>query len=312
MGRYFEPVPDNSPVATLAKELLSPAGPVTAERFCDDDGDYRRRYNVYKITADGRARVLKKSDRREITLYRDFLRGKGFAVPEYLGGAEREGESWLLLEYIDGPDLRRFTPEMALAGAETLARIQNAYWDAPVDGGRFRRYRERVDRRARCLENYPELAAAYRQFLARQEDCPRTLCSGDCLPCNGIFRDGRVWLLDWAFGGVLPYALDAARLIAHGAETREPYSFPFYMDTELRKTFLRAHYGRLERKPDWDQYIRDVRLAALNEYVEFLEPLINDPEVGREEIERSFYYRRARETAESLSRPATGGHDEII
>ena len=72
------------------------------------------------------------------------------------------------------------------------------------------------------------------------------------------------------------------------------------MDAELRSAFVRAYYERLERKPDWEQYIRDIKLAALNEYVEFLEVLVNDPEISREEIEDNFYYRRARETAANI------------
>ena len=283
-----------------AGELLRYGGSPAVERFCDDDGDYKRKYNVYKLTVDGKPFVLKKSDEKEIAIYRDFLQGQGFAVPEYLGSLECGDDTWLLMEYIDGPDLRRFDREMALACAETLSQIHNAYWNSSVDDGRFRRYWERVSRRAECLADYPETAKAYRLFLARQRECPRTFCSGDFLQCNGIWHDGRVYIIDWGFGGVMPYALDVARLIAHGSEKPEPYAFPFYMDAELRSAFVHAYYERLERKPEWERYIRDIKLAALNEYVEFLEVLINDPETSREEVEADFYYRRAGETAESI------------
>lgn len=279
---------------------LEPVSGLKVERFCDDDGDYKRKYNVYKLTAEGKPLVLKKSNSREIAIYRDFLQGKGFAVPAYFGSVEREGVTWLLMEYVEGPDLRRFDREMALACAETLAQVQNAYWNSPVEDGRFQRYWERINRRTECLKEYPELAAAYELFLARQKDCPRTLCSGDFLQCNGILREGRVYMIDWGFGGIMPYALDAARLIAHGSEKVEPYAFPFYMDGELRKTFLHAHYERLAQKPDWEQYLTDIKLAALNEYVEFLEVEINDPSASREEIESGFYYRRAIETAKAI------------
>lgn len=298
MGRYLELVPlEALPAAGWAAEQL---GPVSAERFCDDDGDYRRKYDVYKLTAGGKPFVLKKSDEREAAIYRDFLQGKGFSVPAYLGSTEREGVTWLLMEHIDGPDLRRFDHEKALASAKTLSQIQNAYWNSPIDDGRFRRYWERINRRAGCLKNYPELAKAYQLFLARQESCPRTLCSGDFLQCNGILRNGKVYMIDWAFGGLMPYALDIARLIAHGSEKPEPNAFPFYMDPDLRSVFVRAHYERLECRPDWEQYIQDIKLSALNEYVEFLEELINDPETTREEIEADFYYRRAVETAKTI------------
>lgn len=298
MGAYLEPVPLD---ALPAARLLDLDGPVTAERFCDDDGDYKRRYNVYKLAANGKTCVLKKSDSREVTLYRDFLHGRGFAVPEYLDSVEHEGTVWLLMEYINGPDLRQFDREKALACAKTLSQIQNAYWNSPVDDGRFQRYWERVNRRARCLRDYPELAEAYALFLARQKDCPRTLCSGDFLQCNGILRSGKVYMIDWAFGGIMPYALDVARLIAHGQEKPGPGAFPFYMDADLRSAFVRAHYERLEHKPDWKRYIEDIKLAALNEYVEFLEVQINDPETTREEVEADFYYRRAVETAKHIT-----------
>lgn len=298
---YLERVPiADVPAAKLAGELLHYSGSPEIERFCDDDGDYKRKYNVYKLTADGSAYVLKKSDSKEVMLYRDFLQGKGFAVPEYFGSVECEGALWLLMEHIDGPDLRRFDREKALASAKTLSQIQNAYWNSPIDDGRFRRYWERINRRAGCLENYPELAKAYQLFLARQESCPRTLCSGDFLQCNGILRNGKVYMIDWAFGGLMPYALDIARLIAHGSEKPEPSAFPFYMDPDLRSAFVHAHYDRLTQKPDWEQYVQDIKLAALNEYVEFLEELINDPGATREEIEADLYYRRAMETARAI------------
>lgn len=303
MGIYFERVSgDALPIGEFAEYL----GPVTAERFCDSDGEYQRKYNVYKISSGQRSFVLKKSDRREADLYRTFLLKKGFAVPEYYGDTQREDGVWLLMEHIDGPDLRRFDGKAALACAKTLAEIQNAYWECGLDGSRYQKYMERIHWRAQCLAGEPELAAAYRVFLERQETCPRTLSSGDFIQFNAVMRGGRAYMLDWAFGGVMPYALDAARLIAHGTEQPDPlgYGFPFYMDDSLRKTFLRAHYEGLGQKPGWERYLADITLAVLNEYVEFLEEelneLLEDPRSRGGEPENQLYYRRARETAARL------------
>lgn len=69
----------------------------------------------------------------------------------------------------------------------------------------------------------------------------------------------------------------------------------------MRKVFVQAQYERLRQKPDWDRYIMDIKLASLNEYVEFLEEDLNDPEVSREEIEGGIYYRRARKLAEIIN-----------
>lgn len=295
-GVYLERI-EGSPLAAIAGEILGTAGPMVLERFCDSDGEYQRKYNVYKVTADGREYVLKKSDRREAEIYTDLLRGRGFAVPEYAGHALREGKLWLLITHIPGPDLRHFNRDMALAAAESLAGIQNAYWGTERDPARFARYQKRIEKRARCLQDEPELSAAYRLFLDRQARCPRTLCNGDFLQLNGIFREGRVFLIDWGFGGVMPYALDVARLIAHGNSRREAGGFPFYMDKELQSLFVTELYQRLNAPPPWERYCMDIALAALNEYVEFLEADLDDPEVGREEIESGYYYKRAKAAA---------------
>ena len=302
MGVYLEKTGGgNLPMGWL-KEVLSESGTLTkAERFCDSTGEYQRKYNVYKISTGEKAYVLKCSDKMETVLYRDFLQGKGLAVPQYYGDTEYEGRIWLLMEYIDGPDLRRFDQVRAVASADTLSQIQNFYWGCEMEDGRFRRYWERIHRRAKSLKKEPEIAAAYNTFLERQKSCPRTLCNGDFLQFNGILHEGRVYMIDWGFGGIMPYALDIARLIVHGSEKQEAGGFPFYMDDKLRNIFVQTQYERLKQKPDWDRYIMDIKLAALNEYVEFLEEDLNDPEVGREEIESGIYYKRAKALAEIIN-----------
>lgn len=60
----------------------------------------------------------------------------------------------------------------------------------------------------------------------------------------------------------MPYSLDIARLIAHATEDRA--TFPFYMNNEQKKLFVDGVYERLHEKPDYEQYIRDIKLAVLN------------------------------------------------
>lgn len=306
MSAFIKPV-ENSPIpfAQLLGEITGRGGPLAVGRFCDQDGDYRREYNVYRLEAGDRAYVLKKSDEAEARLYETYLKGRGLPVPEYFGRAFWGGDLWLLLEYLPGPDLRRFTPELAGASARSLAEIQNTYWGGREDG-RFQRYWERINRRAQCLKDDPLLAEAYELFLKRQPDCPRTLSSGDFLPLNAIFHGERVYLIDWAFGGTMPYALDIARHIAHGSESPAPGEFPFYMEEAARRRFVEEMYRRLEHKPSWERYVMDLKLAALNEYVEFLEQGLLDPGVSREELETEpcFCYRRAVEAAEGILREA--------
>ncbi len=87
----------------------------------------------------------------------------------------------------------------------------------------------------------------------------------------------------------MPYSLDIARFIAHATEDRA--TFPFYMNNERKKLFVDGVYERLHEKPDYEQYIRDIKLAVLNEYVEFVEA---------DEDEDHWYYEHAKELAEEL------------
>lgn len=95
----------------------------------------------------------------------------------------------------------------------------------------------------------------------------------------------------------MPYALDIARFIAHGAESRAP--FPFRMSGECKRIFAEEVYINLEHKPDRARYIRDIRLALLNEYVEFIEDELNHPSQARDGG-FAWYYERASKLAEEI------------
>ena len=101
---------------------------VHMERFHDDGGGADRSYNVYKITADNKTYILKKSDDREIGVYEKFLAGKGLSVPNFQGLTSINNTKWILIEYIAGTDSRRFTKDMAYGCADSLSRIYNIFW----------------------------------------------------------------------------------------------------------------------------------------------------------------------------------------
>lgn len=273
-GVYTEEIKDYKiPFEMIVKEILQVESfsSFRVEQFCDDgeEGCEVNRYNVYKIYANGIATVLKKSDEREIGVYQTFLQGKQFRVPKYYGNVRCDGTRWMLMEYLEGKDLRDFELKMAPACAESITQIMNTYWESRIEDGRFARYWERINKRAECLSEEPEISAAYEIFLQRQWDCPRTLSHGDFLQYNAQYQDGEVYLVDWAFAGIMPYSLDIGRLIAHGTEDKR--TFPFYMNEEQKKCYVQEVYQRLEQKPEWERYLMDVKLAVLNECVEFME-----------------------------------------
>lgn len=299
-GVYTEKIADSSHMNEL-KNILKLIKPqltedIHIERFREEEENVDRTYNVYKVISATETYILKKSDDTEINVYEKFLAGKNLPVPTLEGWACIDETKWILIEYIPGTDLRRFDAAKAYGCADSLCRIFNMYWqedhfeESKLDE-RFERYWARINKRAECLENEPVLASAYRIFMDRQLVCPRTLCNGDFLQCNAIESDKGIVLIDWGFSGIMPYSLDIARLISHGSERFFP--FPFYMTDEYREIFLKAVYDKLLYKPDYRQFLWDVTLARLNECIEFIEAVLRDSSMERDQV-FDYYYQNAK------------------
>lgn len=265
------------------------------ERYGEGADDVRY-YDAYIISFPSGMKVLKKTDEREAFNYETYLSDKGFAVPHYYGKWVTENEVWILTQNIDGADLRDMTDELALAAADTLSQIQNAYWQSGEEefqekktDNRFEVYWKRIQKRAVSIEDEVEIRKAYQLFLDRQLTCPRTLSNGDFLEFNVLNAKNKVYVIDWGFGGIMPYSLDIARFIAHATE--DGSTFPFYMNDKQKTLFCERVYERLERKPSYEQYLKDIKLALLNEYIEFVEA---------EEDEDAWYYEHAVSLAKEI------------
>lgn len=72
---------------------------------------------------------------------------------------------------------------------------------------------------------------------------------------------------------------------------RRRATFPFYMNDEQKRLFLNTVYENLVEKLDYEQYLYDIKLAVLNEYVEFIEA---------DEDDDRWYYNHARELAREI------------
>ena len=144
-------------------------------------------------------------------------------------------------------------------------------------------------RRAQFLADKPVLRKAYQIFLDRQLIAPCTLSNGDFLEFNAMFDGEKVVMIDWGFGGMMPYSLDIARFIAHATETR--CTFPFYMNDSQKELFLNEVYAGLKDKISYEQFRFDIKLALLNEYVEFVEA---------EEDEDGWYLEHAEAIAQEI------------
>lgn len=267
----FEERIDDPQILALCRKILVDTKITAVSRLCERYGpnpEDVRQYDVYNIDTVAGRKILKKASQREAWNYETFLKGTSLPVPRYYGSCAEGSDLWIVLEFVTGGDLRDMTDTLAVAAAESLTEIQNAYW-GHAPGERFTAYLERIAKRYAFIQDTPVVGEAYRLFLERQKDCPRTLSNGDFLQFNTVNHGVKVCVIDWGFGGVMPYSLDIARFIAHGTEDRA--TFPFYMTEGQKGLFVRQVYERLNSKPDYRQYLLDIKLAVLNEYVEFIE-----------------------------------------
>ena len=267
----YEKVVTDEYTCQICREIAGAGEETNVFQICEQYGteaDEFRAYDTYKIYNSKEARIIKKVELREYHNYITYLNGNDFNVPKLLGNYTDGKDFWIMLENVEGHDLRDMTDQLACAAADSISKIQNKYWGCE-DTDRFDEYIERIQRRYQCIKDHLQIAPAYQLFMERQKTCPRTLCNGDFLQFNTINRDGKVYIIDWGFGGIMPYTLDLARFIAHATEDRA--TFPFFMKEQQKEMFLNRVYENLNHKPDYRQFRRDVQLALLNEYVEFVE-----------------------------------------
>lgn len=295
MSFYFEKLEDASAYVGAVKAIVGP-GAFFAYRFCDDFGEEHKRYNVFKIVHPRGVFVLKyfdKPDRytAEKTIY--TMLSADLPMPRVIGFA---GDV-MVTEFIEGNDLKEMTDGSVSRAAASVAEIMNAF---PLGNGYDHTVAEKEiayrSERLAYLEGEPLLHRAYALFLDRMKEMPLTLANGDFVPINCIDTGRRVYLIDWEYGGFMPYALDVGRFLAHSGEHGV---FPYRM-TETQKTlFCSRIYEALHEKPERSVFDRDVRLAVFDEWIMVLQFYFRDPSVPKDET-FSIYSENANTLAKEL------------
>ncbi len=258
--------------------------------------NHEKEYNTYKITTPDKSFVFKQyGDEVDYEMeVEHFSLLKGLPVPKLLGCAEMS----ILMEFVEGDDLKNATDKGLRAFAKSLAAIMNAYpMGHEYKKDRQEQYLKRLEKRAACLKDEPELCEAFAIFLERQADIPLTLSNADLLPLNVLYDGNKATIIDWEFGGFMSYPLDIARFIAHYRPNGEVTSF--CMAEEKKELFVNRMYDALEKKPVREIFDRDIMLAIFNEYVENLEYYFNHKEEERGAVFTD-YYARARELAKII------------
>lgn len=207
----------------------------------EEDGEP---YQVWRIDAPGGPFILKEAKEYEAAMYRDILKDVPESVPRIYAEKTIEGKTYLLMEYVQGSDLRLCTREKLKKALDALISMQRTFWDDRNHAGCGCPFEASLDQRrnrGRYLKD-PVLEAAYAGFLAQYESLPRTLCHDDLLPFNVLTAEDRAVLIDWECGGILPYPTSFVRLIAHGEEKEGAF---FFMKQEDREYAIAYYYDRL-------------------------------------------------------------------
>ena len=293
MSIYLEKMEDVAALQPVVEKLAG-MGSFEAYRFCDDFADIHKRYDVFKIVYSGGTAILKQYDEApeafecEKKIYQMFPAEA--PVPRVLGFSD----GFMMTEYIPGDDLKKTTDETAAAAGRSVAEIMNAFpFDREYDRTDADKLIARRKERAEFLKNEPLLRDAYAVYLDRLKEMPLTMGNGDFLPINCIYTGERVYIIDWEFGGFLPYALDIARFIAHGGEDGR---YTYRMTDKQKQIFVDAIYENMKMKPDRKKFERDVQMALLDELVIILRRYLENPEEERGE-EYRLYYERAKKAA---------------
>ena len=227
-------------------------------------------YAVWHVKRGGDEFVLKRAKGMELEVYRCFFSEKKPYVPAFFGSAEYEGESYFLSEYSPGETLSRCDRTKLKKVLDALAAMQDEYWER----GEYRscgmtpeRSMKGISIRGQFLGS-ERLERVYADFIRVYKEAPLTLCHDDLLPFNVLIGDRAVFI-DWEYGGLLPYPVSFARLIAHCSEAEDA---EFYMTREDREFAIEYYYKELIEKHGipYERYRSDLDRFLFYEYTEWI------------------------------------------
>lgn len=225
-------------------------------------------YTVWRVDLQTGPKVLKKTTRQERSVYETFLMGLA-AVPRCYGFYETGDDVYMLMEFVPGQTLSRCTREKLTLALDALIELQNAWWQDEAHAEAGLSFDRCYESRQKWLPHMADLTEAFEAYLEAFRTVPRTLCNDDMLPFNVLTDQNRAVILDWEYGGILPYPCALARLIAYGEDREDAL---FYMTQEDKEFALRYYYDRFIRQKGigWEAYLHAMQLFLLKEYAEWV------------------------------------------
>ena len=175
------------------------------------------------------------------------------------------------MEYIEGEDLCKCDRAKLALALDALMSLQQNTWEAKapeLPGYSLEKSLAQRKDRGKYLDD-PLLERAYERFLSVYQSVPKSLCHDDLLPFNVICSEEKAVLIDWEYGGLLPYPTSFARLIAH---TEDDPSALFYMTEEDKHFAVRYYFDNLlkEKGIAYDAWLDTLEYFLFYEYCEWV------------------------------------------
>ena len=228
-------------------------------------------YSVWLVSFRDQKFVLKKAKGFEIETYSAFFQDGVLGAPKFYTAVKYKDDDYFLMEYVSGVDLCKCNREGLKKAIDAIISLQNMFWEDTAlsrCGFSFEKSLEGRIRRGEFLFD-GEIEAEYARFLAEYRRLPRTLCHDDLLPFNVLVSDARATLIDWEYGGILPYPTPIARLIAHCEDTEGAF---FYMSGDDKAFAIDYYYENFvsSKGISYTEYRHSLDLFLLYEYCEWI------------------------------------------
>lgn len=253
-------------------------------------------YSVWKVETPRGPAVLKKTTARERETYETFFPDGGGA-PKVYGFAEFRGEAYMLMEYVEGQTMSRCDRHRLTLTLNALIAMQARFWEDRTHEAVGYGFSESWPNRQKRLAYMGDLTAAYQAYLDAFRTVPRTLCNDDLLPFNVLADEHRAVIIDWEYGGILPWPSAIARLLAFGEEDPDAM---FQMSREDQRFAVDYYYENLvsARGIGYGEYIRTLKLFFLKEYSEWVYCAASSGDFSGPYYEK--YYKMAKNLAKDL------------
>lgn len=240
---------------------------ITQQKHEEDDEFYQ----VWRIDTDSGSFILKEAKEYEAEIYQTILSEVNKNTPVLYKAATVENKNYLLMEFVQGSDLCKCNRHKLTLALDALISIQRATWESQVYADCAYSYDKSLCDRKKRGEylNDTALDAAYKKFLEVYTTVPRTFCHDDLLPFNIIASDDKAVLIDWEYGGILPYPASFARLIAHGEDTKDAL---FYITQDDKEFAVDYYYNNLLKGMgiSYMDWLRTLEYFLFYEYCEWI------------------------------------------